>query len=135
MGVVAMGRRLGDLPKGLHSSTFGGNPLACAAGIAAIQYMQDYNLVDRSRELGEYLLKELQKINSKLIREVRGLGLMIGIELKQKAQEYIRALMAEGVLAIPAGPTILRLLPPLVIQKEDIDFAVQKIAEVLKNGR
>jgi acetylornithine/LysW-gamma-L-lysine aminotransferase len=131
MGAVLLGERLGELPPGVHGSTFGGNPLACAASIAALEALVEEQLPERAAELGAYLLAELGKIHSPLVREVRGLGLMVGIEIKQKVAPYLQALMERGVLALPAGLTVIRLLPPLVITREQIDCVVQAIREVL----
>lgn len=134
MGAVLMDERFGPLDKSTHGSTFGGNPLTAAAAVAAIRYMQDYRLADRSAELGEYFLGKLQPLAGKpgsVVREVRGKGLIIGLELKQKVVPYLKALMDRGVLALPAGPNVLRLLPPLVIEREQLDFAAEQIAAVL----
>lgn len=134
MGAVLYHERFGTLEKSTHGATFGGNPLTAAATVAAIQYMQDYKLADRAAELGEYFqakLRPLAERDSTLVREVRGRGLMIGLELKQKVVPYLKALMDRGVLALPAGPTVLRLLPPLVIEKDQIDFAAEQIEAVL----
>jgi LysW-gamma-L-lysine/LysW-L-ornithine aminotransferase len=134
MGAVLIDQKFGALEKSTHGSTFGGNPLTAAAATAAIQYMQDYNLADRAAELGEYFMNQLRPLldESANVREIRGRGLIIGLELKNKVVPYLRELMERGVLALPAGPNVLRLLPPLVIEKEAIDFAVKQIREVLK---
>ncbi len=131
MGAVMIGARVKKLEPMLHGSTFGGNPLACAAAIAAIDFMEKENLPARAAELGAYALGRLQRIESPLIREVRGMGLLLGIELKQKVTPYLAALMERGVLALPAGLNVLRLLPPLVIEKKDIDTVVDTIEQVL----
>jgi acetylornithine/LysW-gamma-L-lysine aminotransferase len=136
MGAVLMDERFGPLDKSTHGSTFGGNPLTAAAAIGAIRYMQDYRLADRSAELGEYFMGKLRPLAERpetIVREVRGRGLIIGLELKQKVVPYLKALMERGVLALPAGPYVLRLLPPLVIEKEQLDFAAQQIEAVLVN--
>ncbi len=104
-----------------HSSTFGGNPLACAAALASLEIIERERLPERARTLGEYFLEELRAIKSEKIREVRGLGLMIGIELKEKAGPYVQQLMEKGVIVLLAGATVIRLLPPLVITREEID--------------
>jgi acetylornithine/LysW-gamma-L-lysine aminotransferase len=137
MGAVLIGERVGALSPGVHGSTFGGNPLAAAASLVVLDVLQDEALVQRAAELGEYLLDKLHEISSPLIRDVRGLGLMIGIEIKQKVAPYLQALTAHGVLAQPAGLTVVRLLPPLVISREQIDQVVEAQVEVLKidNGR
>ncbi|MBC7249964.1 MAG: aspartate aminotransferase family protein [Anaerolineae bacterium] len=131
MGAVLIGSRVGELPKKSHGSTFGGNPLACAAALATIQYIASENLPQRAAELGERFLTHLQAIPSPLIREVRGLGLMVGIELKDKVASYLAALAERGVLALPAGATVMRFLPPLVISAEELDIVVERVAEVL----
>jgi len=126
-----MSERVGEMPPGIHGSTFGGNPLACAASLAALDILIEERLPERAAEQGEYLMAELRKIQSPLIREVRGLGLMVGIEIKQKVAPYLQALMERGVLAQPAGLTVIRLLPPLVITRPQIDRVVHALAEVL----
>ncbi|MEW6231860.1 MAG: acetylornithine/succinylornithine family transaminase [Chloroflexota bacterium] len=131
MGAVLVGERVTQLPRLVHGSTFGGNPLAAAAALAAIQYMEDYHLAQRASDLGAFLLDALSQLRSPLIREVRGLGLLVGMELKAKVTPYLRALMDEGVLALPAGDTVLRFLPPLVIEREDLETVVNKIALIL----
>lgn len=115
------------IPIGKHGSTFGGNPLACAAGLASINFMLENNLAEEAEKKGEYLISKLNVTDLSKVREIRNLGLMIGIELKEKPQPYIEKLMEEKILAMPAGKTVLRLLPPAVIEYEELD----KIAEVL----
>ncbi|MDX2500960.1 MAG: aminotransferase class III-fold pyridoxal phosphate-dependent enzyme, partial [Deltaproteobacteria bacterium] len=88
-------------------------------------------LVEKSRTLGEYFLKELQELKSSKIREARGLGLMLGIELKEKAGTYVQKLMEKGVIVLMAGATVIRLLPPLVISKEEIDTVVAALKDTL----
>ncbi len=131
MGAVLIGERVGELSPGVHGSTFGGNPLAMAASIAALDALEKEQLPQRAAELGAYALAQLEQIESSLIREVRGLGLMIGIQIKQKVAPYLQALMERGVLAQPAGLTVIRLLPPLVITKEQLDQAIAALEEVL----
>jgi len=132
MGAFSVGPRVqGAIQPMSHGSTFGGNPLACAAALAAIQYIEDHHLAGRAAELGDYMLARLRAIDARVIREVRGLGLMIGIELRRRVTPYLRVLMEKGVLALPAGRTVLRLLPPLVIEKEELDRAAEAIEEVL----
>ncbi len=131
MGAALIGERVGQLPSQVHGSTFGGNPLAAAASLAAIEYLESNKLPQRSLELGAWFKSELMKIESPLIREVRGLGLMVGIELKQKVTPYLQALMSRGVLALPAGLTVMRFLPPLVIEKDDLAKVVNVVADVL----
>lgn len=131
MGAVLIGDRVKKLEPMIHGSTFGGNPLACAASLAAIDFIEKENLPARAAELGAYALGRLQRIESPMIREVRGMGLIIGVELKQKVTPYLHALMDRGVLALPAGLNVLRLLPPLVIEKSDLDIVVDQIEAVL----
>ena len=131
MGAVLIGERVGDLPQGVHGSTFGGNPLASAAAVATLGAIESEGLPARSAQLGEWLLGELRQIASPKVREVRGLGLMVGIELKEKVQPYLLALQERGVLALPAGPTVLRLLPPLVIEQADLEQVAAAVRDVL----
>jgi acetylornithine/LysW-gamma-L-lysine aminotransferase len=131
MGAIAFSRAVGDLPKRSHSSTFGGNPLACAAAIAAIGEMRRLDLAPRARERGAQLLEGLRAIRSDKVREVRGLGLLAGIELKENAGPTLKALQDEGVLALGAGPTVVRYLPPLVVSAAQIDRVLAATAKVL----
>ncbi len=122
-----------EVPKGKHGTTFGGNPLACAAGNYSIEFMQKNDLAKHAGEKGKYFLEELKKINSDKISEVRGMGLMIGVELKEKVQPLLQSLMDEKIIALPAGYTVLRLLPPLVISYEEIKKGVGVIKKILEN--
>lgn len=131
MGAVVLGERASELPPMSHGSTFGGNPLACAAALAAIRYIQEEKLPERARELGQHVIERLHGMDLKPIREVRGMGLMVGIEVRKKATPYLKALMEKGVLALPAGPTVIRLLPPLVITREEMDTVLDRLGEVL----
>lgn len=131
MGAVAFSRALGDLPKRSHSTTFGGSPLACAASIAAIGEMRRLDLARNARERGEQLLDGLRGIESPRVREVRGLGLLVGIELKENAGPVIRALQERGVLTLGAGPTVVRYLPPLVISEEQVARVIAATAAAL----
>ena len=131
MGAIGINRRVGDLEKQSHTSTFGGNPLACAAAVAAIDYLVDQDLPKQAAEKGEYFMQRLRAIADPRIREVRGLGLMIGVELKQKAGALAQAMLQEGVLVLLAGSTVLRFLPPLVITREEIDTIVAALTKVL----
>ncbi len=131
MGAVLIGPRIGDLPSMSHGSTFGGNPLSCAAALATLDVLERERLPQQAAEKGEYLLGRLRRIESEKIREVRGLGLMVALELRERVTPYLMALMQLGVLALPAGPTVLRLLPPLVITYEEMDRVVTAIEEVL----
>ncbi|MBL8058635.1 MAG: acetylornithine/succinylornithine family transaminase [Anaerolineales bacterium] len=132
MGAVLFNDRVGQLPPQVHGSTFGGNPLACAAALAAIGYLESEHLPDRAAELGAWFLERLSQIKSPLIREVRGRGLMVGLELKQKVTPYLQALMTDHrVLALPAGLTVMRFLPPLVIAQTELAQAAAAVEAVL----
>ena len=131
MGAVGIRETVRNLAPGVHGSTFGGNPLACAAGLASIREMQRLDLPRQAAEKGAYFKARLEAIGAPVIREVRGLGLLIGVELRTKVAPYLRALQAEGVLALPAGLNVLRFLPPAVITREQINFVVEKVGKVL----
>jgi acetylornithine/LysW-gamma-L-lysine aminotransferase len=131
MGACLIGPRVGPLPVLAHGSTFGGNPLACAAALATLTVLREDDLPGRAVLLGQRLKNGLEAIHSPLVREVRGLGLMIGVELRIKVTPVLQALQARGVLALPAGATVLRLLPPLVTERDDLDRVIEAIASVL----
>jgi acetylornithine/LysW-gamma-L-lysine aminotransferase len=132
MGACIIGPRVASaITPMTHGSTFGGNPLACAAAIAAIEIIRRDRLAERADRLGEALLARLRALSSPQIREVRGVGLMVGIELRTKVTPVLQRLQARGVLALPAGGTVLRLLPPLVIEETDLDVVVDAIADSL----
>lgn len=132
MGALAIGPRVQTIHRGTHSSTFGGNPLACAAACAVIDVMQEERLPERAAEVGAYFKEKLEAIDSKKVREVRGLGLLLGVDLKTKVGPMLRELMQRGVLVAAAGTTVLRFLPPLVITTEDVDMVVEQVADVLQ---
>jgi acetylornithine/LysW-gamma-L-lysine aminotransferase len=131
IGAVAMHAELGLLPPASHGSTFGGNPLACAAARAALAYLQGHNLPQQAAEKGAYLFERLHGMKLAKVREVRGLGLLVGLELKERVQQHLVALMDRGILALPAGPNVLRLLPPLVIGYDQLDRVIEALGEVL----
>jgi acetylornithine/LysW-gamma-L-lysine aminotransferase len=135
-GGLAMGATLCseniEVPKKSHTSTFGGNALACEASLATIDYMEKNNLAKNSEEMGNYFMQKLKEINSDKIREVRGMGLMIGVELKERAGFYVNQLMKEGIVALLAGSTVIRFLPPLIVTKEEIDRALEALQKVLE---
>jgi acetylornithine/LysW-gamma-L-lysine aminotransferase len=131
MGAIGIDRRVGEIQKQSHTSTFGGNPLACAAAVAAIDVLTGQDLPRQAAATGAYFLGRLREMKSPRIREIRGLGLMIGIELKDKAGPVAQALMQEGVLALLAGTTVLRFLPPLVITRPQVDHVVESLARAL----
>jgi len=131
MGAVLIGPKVQNLSPGVHASTFGGNPLACAAALASLQVLEEEDLPRQALVKGAYLIDKLHQIQSPLIREVRGMGLMIGIELKQKVAPYLKALQERRIIALSAGMTVIRLLPPLVITYHQIDHLVDVLSEVL----
>lgn len=121
---------------GIHGSTFGGNPLGAAVGLAALQVLEDEKLTERSQMLGAYLLRRLEEIPTNKIAQIRGKGLFIGIELHHDlggARPYCEALMDKGMLCKETHDHVIRLAPPLVIEKDNIDWMVQQISAVLKD--
>jgi acetylornithine/LysW-gamma-L-lysine aminotransferase len=131
MGAVLIGANIKNLVPGVHGSTFGGNPLSCAAANAALDVIIGEDLPGQAAAKGAYLMEKLKKIQSPNIREVRGIGLMVGIEMKQKVTPYIKTLQEKKIIALNAGLTVIRLLPPLVITYEQIDHLVDVLTEVL----
>lgn len=131
MGAVAWRGELGQLPGGTHGSTFGGNPLASAAAIASIETLRSEDLPSQAAQKGAWLVAQLQALELDSVREIRGRGLIIGLQLKSRATPALKALQDEGVLALPAGATVLRLLPPLVIRYEEMQRVVDAIGRVL----
>ncbi|MEW5761217.1 MAG: ornithine--oxo-acid transaminase [Candidatus Thermoplasmatota archaeon] len=121
---------------GTHGSTFGGNPLACAIGDAALDVIVNEKLAERAREIGEYFMKKLRTIKSKKIKEIRGKGLLIGVEMHVKKNENVRPLceklLRAGVLAKDTHEKTIRLAPPLIITKDEIDWAFGRIRKVLE---
>jgi ornithine--oxo-acid transaminase len=122
---------IGVFEPGSHGSTFGGNPLGCAVAIAAMDALIDENLVEKSQELGQYFVNKLREINNPIIKEVRGRGLLVGVELNTKARKYCEQLMELGILAKETHDNVIRFAPPLLITKEDIDWAMERIKKVL----
>jgi ornithine--oxo-acid transaminase len=129
--VLASRAVLGVFKPGDHGSTFGGNPLGCAVSRAALDVLLDEKLIERSEELGEYFLGRLRAIASPIIKEVRGRGLWLAIELTRPARPYCERLMQEGLLCKDTHETVIRLAPPLVITREDIDWAFERLQKVL----
>lgn len=130
MGALLCSEKI-QIEKGKHGSTFGGNPLACAAGTASIDFMIENKLWEQADEKGKYFKEKLSSFTLSKVREIRVIGLMIGIELKDKSQPVIVELLERKVLSLPAGTTVLRLLPPLTISYEELDKAINILAEVL----
>ncbi|MDF2946272.1 MAG: ornithine aminotransferase [Bacillales bacterium] len=129
--VAASREILGVFNPGSHGSTFGGNPLACAVSIAALEVITEEDLVNKSLELGEYLMTQLQSLQSDVITDIRGRGLFIGIELNTKARPYCEKLKELGILCKETHDNVIRIAPPLVITKEELDFLFSKVKEVL----
>jgi ornithine--oxo-acid transaminase len=129
--VLASREILGVFQPGDHGSTFGGNPLACALARTALRILGDEKLIERSAELGAYFLAKLQAIQGPVVREVRGRGLWLAIELNTDARPYCEALKNEGILCKETHNTIIRIAPPLVINRDEIDWAAARLAKVL----
>ena len=126
---------LGLFKPGEHGSSFGGSPMAAAIGIAALEVLEEEHLAQRASELGSYFMGELRKIDAPVVKEVRGRGMLIGVELYPEAggaRRYCEMLQAEGILAKETHDNVIRFAPPLVIDKSDLDWALTKIADVLK---
>jgi ornithine--oxo-acid transaminase len=130
--VLASKEVLGVFQPGDHGSTFGGNPLACAVARAALRVLVEERMVERAAELGRYFLERLQILRSPDLKEVRGKGLWIGIELRGPARPYCEALKEEGVLAKETHENVIRIGPPLVITREEIDWAFERIRKVIE---
>ena len=131
--VLSNSEVLGVLKPGEHGSTFGGNPLACAVANAALNVLVEEKMVENSAEMGTYFLEALRQIDSPLIKEVRGRGLMIGLELKPEAggaRPYCERLKDSGILCKDTHNDIIRISPPLVIQKDEIDWALERFESV-----
>ncbi|WP_414051135.1 ornithine--oxo-acid transaminase [Macrococcus animalis] len=117
---------------GSHGSTFGGNPLACAVSMAALDVLVDEKLADRSLELGEYFQSKLKEIDNPIIKDVRGKGLFIGVELTENARPYCEQLKELGLLCKETHDTVIRFAPPLIISQEDLDWAIEKVKSVFE---
>lgn len=129
--VVANRDILGVFNPGSHGSTFGGNPLACAVSIAALDVIIEENLPNRSANLGDYFLRKLTEINNPVIKDIRGRGLFIGVELSVEARPYCEKLKEVGLLCKETHETVIRFAPPLTITKEELDWAIERIKQVL----
>lgn len=128
--VVANKEILGVFNPGSHGSTFGGNPMACAVSIASLEVLVEEELAKKSLELGNYFMDELKKIEHPSIKEVRGRGLFIGVELTEEARPFCEQLKELGLLCKETHDTVIRFAPPLVITKEELDWAIDKIKKV-----
>ncbi|MGH2319449.1 ornithine--oxo-acid transaminase [Planococcus sp. SE5232] len=128
--VVADKSVLGVFNPGSHGSTFGGNPLACAVSVASLEVLLDEKLSERSQELGEYFMGKLREIDHPSVKEVRGRGLFIGMELTEAARPYCEQLKELGLLCKETHDTVIRFAPPLIISKEELDWAIERIQKV-----
>lgn len=133
MGAIIIHEKHGTIAPGNHGTTFGGYPLMCATAHAVLRVLREENLPQQAAEKGQWLMTKLQELQLSRVREVRGQGLLVGMELKERVQPFLAKLLEHGVLALPAGPTVLRLLPPLIISYEDLQTVVNKIGDVLGN--
>ena len=131
-GVLASKEILGVYKPGDHGSTFGGNPLGCAIARTALRVLIEEKMIERSAELGMYFLSLLKTLRSPDLREVRGKGLWIGIELHRAARPYCEALKEEGILCKETHDRVIRIAPPLVINREEIDWAFERIKKVIE---
>lgn len=133
--VVASKELLGVFNPGDHGSTFGGNPLACAVARAAMKAINEEGLVENSRKMGEYFMEKLRSIKSPYIKEVRGKGLLIGVELNTKARPFCEELMGLGLLCKETHDLVIRFAPPLVVTQKEIDWAFKRVKKVLSKKR
>ena len=133
--VLASREILGVITPGDHGSTFGGNPLGCAIARTALRVLIEEKMVERSAELGAYFLSRLESLRSAAIKEVRGKGLWIGIELHNNARPYCEALRDEGILCKETHDRVIRIGPPLVVTQEELDWAFERIARVMAARR
>ncbi|QHS21650.1 ornithine--oxo-acid transaminase [Virgibacillus sp. MSP4-1] len=122
---------LGVFKPGSHGSTFGGNPLACAVSVASLEVIEEEKLDERSHELGKHLKQELESIDNPVIKEIRGKGLFIGVELHEPARKYCEELKEKGLLCKETHGNVIRFAPPLTIDKKNLDWAIEKVKEVL----
>jgi acetylornithine aminotransferase len=137
--MMARGEAATTFGPGDHASTYGGNPLACAAGLAVAQYLYDHNVLDNVKARGEQLSKGLEALAEKyptILGEVRGWGLLKGVECIAEditAGELVAAAMNEGLLLVPAGANVVRFVPPLIISEEEINMALERFEAAVKS--
>lgn len=132
--LIAKEKIASSFKPGDHGSTFGGNPLACAAAIVNLKVIQEEDLVGKSQEKGEYFKTKLECLKEKYpqkIKEIRGLGLMIGMELEEEGQEVVKKCLEEGILINCTAKRVLRFLPPLIVEKEEIDYLIDILNKIL----
>src|SRR6185369_10629314 len=133
VSAVLSSREILDVFKpGDHGSTFGGNPLGCAVARTALKVLVEEKMVERSAELGEYFLNKLKTLKSHELKEVRGIGLWIGVEMKVPARPFCEALKGQGLLCKETHDYVIRIAPPLVITRQEIDWAFDKIKGVIE---
>jgi predicted acetylornithine/succinylornithine family transaminase len=134
IGAIWVRRAYSDiLQPGTHASTFGGTPLACTVALTVLDIIEKEQLMRNAQEVGNYFISRLRNLNIPLIKEVRGMGLMIGVELNIEVKPVIRDMMEHGLLAVPAGTKVVRFLPPLNITRNEIDEAIENFHSVLEN--
>ncbi len=131
VGATLCAETVRGVPAMSHGNTFGGGPVVCAAGLATLRVLEEEGLVENARENGAYFRDALAALDAPFVREIRGVGLIIGVEMKGRVTPVLRGLMERGVMALPAGNTVLRFLPPLSITREEIDRVVETVGAVL----
>ncbi len=132
--VVGGAAVMGLFAPGEHGSTFGGNPLACAIGRESLRVLEEERLAERAAELGDFLMERLSAIRSRHVKEVRGKGLLIGVELYPEAggaRRFCEALMAEGLLCKETHDDVIRFAPPLIITREQLELSLERVEKVL----
>ena len=132
VGAVLCSDLVKEIPTMSHGNTFGGSHIVCAAALGTLSVLQNSGIIQHAREMGIYFRERLETLDLRIIREIRGLGLMIGLELKSRVSPVLKGLMDHGILALPAGNTVLRFFPPLSITADDIDQVVDALKIVLK---
>lgn len=132
VGITIWKDEIGDFPAKGHGSTYGGNPLVSAVGLAALELLIDEQLPARAKEDGKMFRTAISELNSPLVRDIRGMGILTGVELSVKAPRVVAALQEKGVLALPAGPMVLRFMPPFTAEKEDYDSVIAILSETLE---
>ncbi|MCK4309239.1 MAG: aminotransferase class III-fold pyridoxal phosphate-dependent enzyme, partial [Candidatus Atribacteria bacterium] len=136
--LIAKEKAASSFKPGDHGTTFGGNPLACAAAIANLKVLQEESMVEKCKEKGEYFKAQLEGLKEKYpqkIKEVRGLGLMVGMELQEEGQGIVKKCLEEGVLINCAAKKVLRFLPPLIIEKKEIDYLIGVLDKVFQDTK
>src|SRR5699024_7070124 len=128
--IVANIDMLGVFERGLNGSTFGGNQLASAVSVAALDVLIEESLTERANELGNYFIVEIQKVNNQIIKDVPGQGLLIGMQLTEQARPYCETLMEKGLLCKETHDNVIRFAPPLIIEKEELNWALERIKKV-----